>query len=76
MAQVTLRVDLPSYSHSFTIEVPSSSTILDVKQAISQNCVGSPRIDGQRIVWRGRYLGDEEKIADIWKVRSPLTSWL
>ncbi|KAG1780149.1 hypothetical protein EV702DRAFT_1177937 [Suillus placidus] len=64
---VAVRVELPTYSLSFTIEVPISATVLDVKRAISVSCAGQPRVEGQRIIWRGRYLGDQEKISDIWK---------
>jgi hypothetical protein len=68
MSVVELRVELPSYSHSFIIQVPVSYTILDVKGEIFRTCVGAPRADGQRIIWRGRILRDEEKVEDIWKV--------
>ena len=73
MSLLALRVELPSYSHSFQISVPVASTVLDVKQAIFESCAGSPRVEGQRIVWRGRFLGDAEKVADIWKVRRGFT---
>jgi len=68
MSVVELRVELPSYSHSFIIQVPVSYTILDVKGEIFRACVGAPRADGQRIIWRGRLLRDDEKVEDIWKV--------
>jgi hypothetical protein len=69
MSVLELRVELPSYSHSFIIQVPESYTILDVKGEIFRTCTGKPKVDGQRIIWRGRVLGDEEKVADIWNVR-------
>lgn len=69
MSHVELRVELPAYSHSFVIQVPLSSTILDVKQEILRSCIGAPRPDGQKIVWRGRFLVDHEKVQDLWKVR-------
>lgn len=65
---VAVRIELPTYSLSFTVKVAISATVLDVKHAISASCVGQPRVEGQRIIWRGRYLGDQEKISDIWKV--------
>lgn len=68
MSLVELRVELPAYAHSFLIHVPSSCTILDVKQEIFQKCVGAPRVDGQRLIWRGRYLVDSEKLDELWKV--------
>jgi hypothetical protein len=65
---VAVRVELPTYSLSFIIEVTVSATVIDVKHAISTSCAGQPRVEGQRIIWRGRYLEDQEKISDIWKV--------
>ncbi|KAG2369956.1 hypothetical protein BDR07DRAFT_1604278 [Suillus spraguei] len=64
---VAVRVELPTYSLSFNIEVPISATVIDVKHSISASCAGQPHVEGQRIIWRGRYLGDQEKISDIWK---------
>lgn len=64
---VAVRVELPTYSLSFIIEVPISATVIHVKHAISASCAGQPRVEGQRIIWRGRYLEDQEKISDIWK---------
>ena len=59
---VDIQIELPSYSHSFIIrDVPLSSTILQVKTKISELCAGGPRLEGQRIIFRGRYLEDIEK---------------
>jgi hypothetical protein len=66
-----IRVELPTYSHSFQISVPSTGTIDDVKREIEKVCSGNPRVHGQRLIWRGRFLGDDEKVLDIWKVRRP-----
>jgi hypothetical protein len=66
-----IRVELPTYSHSFQVSVPSVGTISDVKREIESVCVGNPRVLGQRLIWRGRFLGDDEKVLDIWKVRRP-----
>lgn len=65
---VAVRVELPTYSLSFTVDVPVSATVLDVKHSISASCAGQPRVEGQRMIWRGRYLEDQEKISDVWKV--------
>ncbi|KAF8484536.1 hypothetical protein DFH94DRAFT_714342 [Russula ochroleuca] len=62
-----IRVELPTYSHSFQVSVPSIGTISDVKREIESVCVGNPRVPGQRLIWRGRFLGDDEKVLDIWK---------
>ncbi|KAJ3991337.1 hypothetical protein F5050DRAFT_1581580 [Lentinula boryana] len=63
-----VRVELPAYGYSFTVNLSSSesSNVLAIKEAISLTCPGNPRIDGQRIIWRGRVLNDEEKVADLW----------
>ena len=66
---VVIHVELPAYSRSFDIQVPESATVVDVKQEISSVCIGRPRPDGQRLIWRGRYLDDQEKIGELWPVR-------
>jgi hypothetical protein len=66
-----IRVELPTHSHSFQVSVPSIGTIDDVKREIEKICAGNPRVHGQRLIWRGRFLGDDEKVLDIWKVRRP-----
>lgn len=70
MSTVDLRVELAAHSHSFRIQVQQSATIKDVKHEITKSCPGAPRPDGQRIVCRGRFLQDDEKVEDIWKVYS------
>lgn len=67
---VVIRVELPAYSRSFDVQVPESATVLDVKQAISSVCIGHPHPEGQRVIWRGRCLDDQEKISELWPVRS------
>ncbi|KAF7790894.1 hypothetical protein EIP86_001852 [Pleurotus ostreatoroseus] len=67
MSSLELRVELPTHSYSFRIQVQLSWTVLDVKDEIKRVCPGSPRVDGQRVIWRGRLLRDEELVMDIWK---------
>jgi hypothetical protein len=62
-----IRVELPSYSHSFHVSVSSTGTINDLKHEIERACPGNPRVHGQRLIWHGRVLSDEEKMLDIWK---------
>lgn len=69
MSTASLRVELPAYSHSFEVQVTPVSTIRDVKLEIARVCPGSPSPVGQRLIWRGRFLKDEEKVEDVWKVR-------
>lgn len=71
---VVIHVELPAYSSSFDVQVPESATVLDVKQAISSVCIGHPRPEGQRVIWRGRCLDDQEKISELWPVRRPVDS--
>ncbi|KAH0587311.1 hypothetical protein H2248_006113 [Termitomyces sp. 'cryptogamus'] len=71
MSFVEVRVELPAYAHSFSVRVPQTSTIADVKQEIYSVCPGNPRATGQRIIWRGRYLVDHEKVDDLWKSDEP-----
>ncbi|KAH8988617.1 hypothetical protein EDB92DRAFT_1947979 [Lactarius akahatsu] len=63
---------LPTYSHSFHVSVPSTGTINDLKREIEKACPGNPRMHGQRLIWQGRVLSDDEKMLDIW--RSPSDS--
>ncbi|KZT12857.1 uncharacterized protein LAESUDRAFT_746306 [Laetiporus sulphureus 93-53] len=64
---VDIRIELPAYSHSFVVQVDQSSSIGDVKREISKTCTGAPRVDGQRLIYKGRILSDDEKVADTWK---------
>jgi hypothetical protein len=68
MDSVLIRVELPSHSHVFEVKVDPSVPVSGVKEAISAACVGSPRPDGQRLIWRGRVLKDQELVQDVWKV--------
>ncbi|KAF8165193.1 hypothetical protein B0H34DRAFT_648383 [Crassisporium funariophilum] len=68
MSLVDIRVDLPAYSRSLSLKVDVDSSILQVKQEICRTCPGQPRPDGQRLIWRGRILRDNEHIDDLWKV--------
>ena len=68
MSIVQLRIELPTYAHSFSIHVPDTCTIFEVKKEISRICPGRPRVDGQKLIWRGRFLADDEKVDTIWKV--------
>ncbi|PSR71828.1 hypothetical protein PHLCEN_2v12329 [Hermanssonia centrifuga] len=69
MAFVDLRVELPAFSYSFHVHVHRSWSVRDIKEEIMRCCPGEPRVDGQRIIWRGRFLRDEEKVQDVWKSR-------
>ncbi|KXN86387.1 hypothetical protein AN958_10249 [Leucoagaricus sp. SymC.cos] len=70
MSIVQLRIELPTYARSFSIRIPDNCTILEVKQEISQICPGRPRVDGQKLIWRGRFLADDEKVEAIWQASS------
>ncbi|KAJ7499054.1 hypothetical protein FB451DRAFT_1548773 [Mycena latifolia] len=64
---VDIRVELPAFSRTLNVQVPDSCTILDLKQEIYRTCVGAPRVEGQRIIWRGRPLLDTEKVQELWQ---------
>lgn len=68
---LVIRVELPTYSHSFQVSVPSTGIINDLKHEIERICPGNPRVHGLRLIWQGRVLSDDEKMLDIWKVRYP-----
>ena len=70
MSSVDLKVELPSYSYSFHVQVQPDWIVQDVKEEIKRVCLGSPEVDGQRVIWRGRFLRDEERVSDVWKVRA------
>lgn len=76
MSIVEIRVELPTYSRTFHVHVLSSCTVLDVKHAIFSTCPGAPRVDGQRLLCRGRLLADHERVEDIWKVQFLLLALL
>lgn len=75
MSLVDIRVDLPSYSRSFFISVSSVASVRQVKQEIYKTCPGQPRPEGQRLIWRGRLLSDDESVEILWKA-SWLILWL
>jgi hypothetical protein len=64
-----VRVELPTYNHSFTVDISNTGSIHDLKAEIGRVCTGQPRLDSQRVIWRGRLLRDEEKVGELWKVR-------
>ncbi|TFK99090.1 hypothetical protein BDV98DRAFT_551732, partial [Pterulicium gracile] len=64
---VSLRVELPACSYSFSVQVPEDANVTQVKHQISVTCPGNPKAAGQRLVCRGRFLKDDEKVCDIWK---------
>lgn len=69
MSLVELRVELPAYSRSFQVQVQNQWSVREIKEAIKRACPGAPQEHGQRIIWRGRILRDDERVKDIWKVR-------
>lgn len=68
MSLVPVLVELPQYAHSFSVEVDSASSVLQVKEQIAQACPGRPRVEGQRLISKGRVLADAERIEQLWLV--------
>ncbi|KAJ7276264.1 hypothetical protein B0H12DRAFT_1084419 [Mycena haematopus] len=67
MPLVDIRVELPAFARTINVQVSDSGTVLDVKREIYRVCVGAPRVEGQRIIWRGRSLLDTEKVQELWQ---------
>jgi hypothetical protein len=57
-----------------TLAVPAGARVADLKTVIAEQCPGQPRPNGQRIIWKGRIVVDEEVVGDIWKA-SRFPSW-
>ena len=74
MSNISLTVELPAHSHSFQVQVPESASISNVKSEISKSCPGGPKVEGQRLIYAGRLLRDDEWIQDIWPVSSTHTT--
>lgn len=74
MANVSLNVELPAHSHSFQVYVPESASIANIKFEISKSCPGGPKVEGQRLIYAGRLLRDDENVQDIWPVSTPHTT--
>ena len=75
MSARTFRVELPTHNHSFTVEIAPEASVHDLKAEIERVCTGQPRLDAQRIIWRGRLLADHEKVSEIRTVRRTRT-WM
>ncbi|ELU40863.1 hypothetical protein AG1IA_05116 [Rhizoctonia solani AG-1 IA] len=50
-----------------TLAVPAGARVADLKTVIAEQCPGQPKPNGQRIIWKGRIVVDEEVVGDIWK---------
>lgn len=68
MTDISLNVELPAHSHSFQVQVSESASIANIKFEISKSCPGEPKVEGQRLIYAGRLLRDDENIQDIWPV--------
>ena len=71
MSCISLKVELPAHSHSFHVQVPDSSSVATIKSEISKSCPGEPKVEGQRLIYAGRLLRDDEQVQDIWPVSHP-----
>ncbi|KAI5124854.1 hypothetical protein M0805_007287 [Coniferiporia weirii] len=70
MSLVPVTVELPQYTQSFVVDVLPTHTVRDIKQEISRACPGNPRVDGQRLISRGRILDDAERVESLWLVEA------
>ncbi|KAG8907215.1 hypothetical protein FRB99_005039, partial [Tulasnella sp. 403] len=62
-SQVT--VIFPSQSITLRIPISSSATVTDLKNVIQDRCPGRPAPKGQRIIWKGRFLRDDEGMQEV-----------
>ncbi|KAG8929561.1 hypothetical protein FRC02_005392 [Tulasnella sp. 418] len=62
-----INVVLDAQSISFSLSVNPSSTIADLKQLIRDNCTGRPLPSGQRVIYKGRVLLDNEVVGELLK---------
>jgi hypothetical protein len=70
MALSHIHVLHPTHTKApLTLAVPPGARVADLKTAIAAQCPGQPKPNGQRIIWKGRIVVDEEVVGDIWKVR-------
>ncbi|KAH7103839.1 hypothetical protein BKA62DRAFT_654287 [Auriculariales sp. MPI-PUGE-AT-0066] len=63
---VQLSAALPPSAQSFLVSVPSSSTVLELKERIAETCPGRPDASGQRVIWKGRIIDNTVIIGDVW----------
>ncbi|KAG8916096.1 hypothetical protein FRC01_003376, partial [Tulasnella sp. 417] len=64
-SQPLITVILPSQSITFKVPINPSATVNDLKNVIHNSCPGRPAQSGQRIIWKGRFLKDEEVVEDV-----------
>ena len=67
---VPVTVEHPQYTQTFTVRVPPAGTVNDIKHEISQTCPGHPKVEGQRLISKGRILDDGERVESLWTVSS------
>ncbi|KAF8332692.1 uncharacterized protein EI90DRAFT_3288897 [Cantharellus anzutake] len=65
LGEMPVQVVLASHSYSFSIaNLPPNATISELKHAIFEQCPGRPKQSGQRVIFYGRVLGDNETLPD------------
>lgn len=57
------------------LEVPSSSTVLSVKQRLEQSFPGGPLARGQSLLWHGRRLTDDEVLSQVVQGTERVSRW-
>ncbi|EJD00968.1 uncharacterized protein FOMMEDRAFT_169182, partial [Fomitiporia mediterranea MF3/22] len=66
MPSVPITVEHPQYTQTLVVHVPPTATVSDIKQEISRECPGNPRVEGQRLISKGRVLDDGECVETLW----------
>eukprot|EP01122_Echinamoeba_exundans_P014894 TRINITY_DN685_c0_g2_i2.p1 TRINITY_DN685_c0_g2~~TRINITY_DN685_c0_g2_i2.p1 ORF type:complete len:344 (-),score=83.62 TRINITY_DN685_c0_g2_i2:57-1088(-) len=64
-APVTITVKSPVQSTDTQVQMPLSSTVLQLKQRLQQDHPAKPEPTSQRLIYSGRLLRDEEVLSDV-----------
>lgn len=62
-----ITVVLPSQSITLRLNVTAATTVQQLKKLIQDECPGKPAPTGQRLIWKGRFLRDEETLDEVVK---------
>lgn len=77
---LTLALKLANHPSTSSLSLPRSSSVLDLKQKLSKEWEGKPKLEGITVVKGGRVLRDTEKLMAVFEdelseeVRSPFSS--
>ena len=59
----------------FEVSLASEATVLDLKEAIAEECEGTAQVSSQKLIYGGKVLGDGTRLAETFKkVRGCISS--